>query len=110
MNHEQFAVWATMEAKPGKEENARAFLSEAARRLASEPGTTNFFAMEIGDGKFAIFNLFTDESALQAHVRGEVARWVQQSQPDLFVRPYEITQTRILTTKRAEMGKAAPAS
>lgn len=106
MSHDQYAVWATMEAHPGKEKEARAFLREAARRLGSEPGTTNFYAMEIGDGKFAIFNLFVDETALQAHVSGQVAKWVQDSQPDLFVRPYEITRTQILTTKQAELEDA----
>ena len=107
MNHEEFAVWATMEALPGKEDEARAFLKEAAQRLGSEAGTTNFYAMEIGDGKFAILNLFVDEAALHMHVEGKVAQWVQQSQPDLFVKPYEITRTRIFTTKQAEMELAS---
>lgn len=106
MSHEQFAVWATMEARPGKEDQARAFLREAARRLGDEPGTTNFYAMEIGDGHFAIFNLFTDEDALRKHVEGAVAEWVQESQPELFTKPYEITRTRILTTKLAELDRA----
>lgn len=103
MSHEQFAVWATMEALPGKEEAARAFLKEAARRLGSEAGTTNFYAMEIGDGKFAIFNLFTDETALNAHVNGEAAEWVKQSQPNFFVKPYDIVRAQIITTKQAQM-------
>ena len=99
---EKCAVWATMEALPDRVDDARAFLKEAARRLGGEPGTLRFYAMEIGDRQFAIFNVFADESAFAAHVNGDVAQWVKQSQPDLFVGPYEITRTDILTTK-AEM-------
>jgi quinol monooxygenase YgiN len=62
---DQFAVWATMEAREGKEAEARAFLTEAARRLESEPGTTSFRAMQLGEREFAIFNSFEDEAALQ---------------------------------------------
>lgn len=101
MNHEQYAVWATMESLPGKEDEVRAFLHEAARRLGSEPGTTEFFAMEIGERRFAIFNLFMDEAALSSHVQGEVARWVQARQPELFVEPYDITRATIFATKQA---------
>ncbi len=109
MNHEQFAIWATMEALPGKEDDAREFLREAARRLGSEPGTTNFYALEIGDGKFAIFNMFIDEAALQAHVNGDVANWVRDSREGLFVRDYDITRTEVITTTLAEMAQAKQA-
>lgn len=105
MKHEEYAVWATMEAKPGKEEEARAFLREAARRFHSEPGTTNFYAMELGERRFAIFNLFADETALANHVQGEIARWVQAQQPELFVAPYDITQAQIFATKLASSGR-----
>jgi len=97
---DQFAVWATMEARAGKEEEARAFLVEAARRLESEPGTTSFRAMQIGEREFAIFNSFVDEAALQAHVTGPTAAWVQAQNPDLFTAPYAITRCQIFAAKR----------
>jgi quinol monooxygenase YgiN len=98
VKNDRFAVWATMEARPGQEEAARAFLAEAARRLESEPGTTNFRALELGEGKFAIFNSFIDDAAVAAHVGGEVAQWVQDSREALFIEPYAITRCEIIAT------------
>ncbi len=92
---DQFAVWATMKAKPGKEEAARTFLTEASQRLASEPGTTSFRAMDLGEGAFAIFNSFRDAASLTAHVEGPTARWVIEQQDVLFVEPYAITKAHI---------------
>lgn len=97
---DQFAVFATMEAREGKEEEARAFLAEAARRLESEPGTTSFRAMQTGEREFAIFNSFADEDALMAHINGPVAAWVQASNEALFTAPYAITQCQVFAAKR----------
>ncbi|HMO74967.1 MAG TPA: antibiotic biosynthesis monooxygenase [Sphingopyxis sp.] len=97
---DQFAVWATMEAREGKEEEARAFLVEAARRLESEPGTTSFRAMQIGTREYAIFNSFVDEAAVEAHVNGPVAAWVQERNPELFTAPYAITRCQVFAAKR----------
>lgn len=94
------AVWATMQAKAGREDDARAFLAEANRRITEEePGTTRFHAMDLGDGKFAIFNTFVDEAAFLTHVQGPVAAWVQATNPELFTEPYAITRASIFARK-----------
>jgi quinol monooxygenase YgiN len=94
------AVWATMQARPGREVDARAFLAEATRRITDgEPGTTSFHAMDLGGGAFAIFNTFRDEAAFLAHVGGPVAAWVQASNADLFVAPYAINRAQIFAVK-----------
>lgn len=92
---DQFAVWATMQSLPGKEEDARAFLTEASRRLMAEEGTTSFRAIDLGEGIFAIFNSFRDAAALEAHVQGETAQWVMAQQPQLFDAPYAITRGQV---------------
>jgi len=97
---DKFAIWATMEAREGKEQEAQDFLVEAALRLEAEPGTTSFRAMRIGPKEFAIFNTFADEAALQAHVTGEVAAWVQACNPELFTAPYAITRCETFGAKR----------
>jgi quinol monooxygenase YgiN len=96
---DQFAFWATMEARPGKEEEVKLFLKEAALRLGTEPGTTSFRAMALGGTQFAIFNTFTDEAAVAAHVNGPVAKWVQDSAEPLFTGPYNITKCQIFAAK-----------
>lgn len=94
------AVWATMQARAGREDDARAFLVEAHRRISTEePGTTSFHAMELGEGRFAIFNTFRDDAAFLAHVQGPVAAWVQSRNPDLFVEPYAITRAQVFAVK-----------
>lgn len=107
MAHDQMAVWSTMEAKPGKAAEVRDFLIEATRRMGEEPGTTEFFSMEIGERQFAIFCTFTDPDALQAHIAGDTAKWVLAKQPELFSAPYDIVQTTILATKAAMRGASS---
>lgn len=94
------AIWATMQAKPGREAEAKEFLKEANRRITEgEPGTTSFHALDLGDGAFAIFNTFKDHDALAAHIAGPTAAWVQATNPELFVAPYAITRTELFAHK-----------
>ncbi|MDF7777212.1 antibiotic biosynthesis monooxygenase [Sphingomonas sp. AOB5] len=93
----KLAIWATMQAKPGLEDEARDFLKEAHRRIASdEPGTTSFHALDLGGGAFAIFNTFAGEAGLMEHVNGPIAAWVQAMNPELFVAPYAITRSELI--------------
>jgi quinol monooxygenase YgiN len=101
---DQFAVWATMKAQPGKEEAARLFLTEASRRLAEEPGTTSVRAMDLGEGAFAIFNSFRDAESLMAHVEGPTAHWVIEQQDILFVEPYAITKANVFAQMHKRQG------
>jgi quinol monooxygenase YgiN len=94
------AVWATMQARNGREEDARAFLEEASRRITElEPGTTSFHAMDLGEGRFAIFNTFADDGSFLAHVQGPTAAWVQAQNPDIFTEPYAITRAQVFAAK-----------
>lgn len=102
----ELAIWATMQARPGREADVRTFLEEATRRITEEePGTTSFHALDLGDGAFAILNSFADEAALATHVQGPVAAWVQASNAELFTDPYAITKARLFAIKpRANEG------
>jgi len=101
----ELAIWATMQAKPGHEADARAFLQEATRRITEgEPGTTSFHALDLGEGAFAILNTFADEAALMAHVQGPTAAWVQASNPELFTDPYAITKAQLFAIKPRATG------
>lgn len=96
----ELAIWATMQARPGKEAEAREFLKEAARRItADEPGTTSFEALDLGGGAFAILNCFVDAEARAAHVAGAAAAWVMEQNPILFTEPYAITQADLFAIK-----------
>jgi len=93
------AVWATMEAKAGKEDEVRAFLVEAGRRIRTEPGTTTFYALDLGEGRFAVFNSFVDEAALAGHVGGEVARWASEEGARLCTGPFDVARTQVIASK-----------
>lgn len=93
------AVWATMEAKAGKEAEVQAFLEEAGRRIRAEPGTTTFYALNLGAGRFAVFNTFVDDAALKAHVEGEVASWASAEGERLCAGPYDITRCGVVASK-----------
>lgn len=103
----ELAIWATMQAREGREADARAFLEEATRRIiVEEPGTTSFHALDLGDGAFAILNTFADEAAFMTHVQGPVAAWVQQSNAELFTEPYAITKAQLFAMKPRATGGA----
>ena len=94
------AVWATMQARAGREDDARAFLEEACRRITDgEPDTTSFHALDLGEGRFAILNTFRDEAAFLTHVQGPTAAWVQAQNPELFTEPYAITGASVFAVK-----------
>ncbi len=106
-NHDKHAIWSTMQAKPGREGDVRDFLTEAARRLNDEPGTTEFYAMELGEGQFAIINIILDNAAFDAHVSGPVADWVRSQAADLLTDGFSITKGEIFATKSSVAGESA---
>ena len=60
------ALFARLEAKPGKESELEKFL-EAGLLLANQETTTPiWFALRLGPTTFGIFDAFTDESGRQA--------------------------------------------
>src|SRR4029450_9196605 len=66
-------LWVPLEARAGKEADVARFL-EGGRSLAGdEPETTAWFAVRLGDSRFAIFDVFPDDSGRQAHLSGRVA-------------------------------------
>ena len=71
---DKFAIWAMVEAKPGKEQEVEDFLKSAQPLAVGEKGTTTWYALKIGPSKFGIFDTFTDEAGRNAHLNGEIAK------------------------------------
>lgn len=93
------ALFVRMEAKPGKEADAAAFLTGALPLVNDEPDTIAWFALQIGTSTFAIFDAFPDENGRQAHLSGRVAAALMQQAPDLFTGPPVIEQVDVLASK-----------
>jgi quinol monooxygenase YgiN len=93
------AFLVLLEAKPGKEDAAAAFLKSALPLVDAEPGTTAWFGFQIGKSTFGIFDVFPDEPARQAHLHGKVADALLAKAPELFEGSLNIQRADILAFK-----------
>jgi quinol monooxygenase YgiN len=93
------AILATLDAKPGKEEELSAFLKSALPLAAQETKTLSWFAFRIGPSKFGIFDTFPDEDGRNAHINGEIAKALFAKADELLAAPPEIVKPDILAAK-----------
>jgi quinol monooxygenase YgiN len=96
---DRFAILATLEARPGKEREVEAFLTSAQALVAQEVGTTTWFAFRAGPATFGIFDTFTSQAGLQAHLNGEIAKTLFAKAEELFARPPQVQQLDVFATK-----------
>ncbi|MGA8163937.1 MAG: hypothetical protein WB791_02800 [Waddliaceae bacterium] len=77
-------TYIRLQAKPGKE-NALANLLTAGGGIVkeTEPATLLWFALQLDDTTFGIFDLFPNEAGRSAHFAGEVAKALQEKASDL---------------------------
>ncbi len=96
---DKLAIWAQMEAKPGKEEELEEFLKSALPLAQAEAGTTTWYALKIGPSSFGIFDTFADDGARTAHLNGEIAKALFAKADELLASPPKIDQPTILAVK-----------
>lgn len=95
----KLAIYASMEAKPGKESEVEAFLKSAQPLVEAEPGTIAWFAIREGPSKFGIFDVFENETGREAHLNGKVAAALFAKAPDLFASAPKINKPDLLAAK-----------
>jgi quinol monooxygenase YgiN len=95
----KLAIWAQLEAKPGKEQEVEKFLKSAQPLAEKEPGTITWYAVKLGPSRYGIFDTFADESGRNAHLNGEIAKALFAKAQDLFAKPPEIAKPEILASK-----------
>jgi quinol monooxygenase YgiN len=93
------AIWAQLEAKPGKEKELEAFLKSAQPLAEREPGTVTWYAIKLGPGKYGIFYTFADDAGRNAHLNGEIAKALFAKADELLAKPPEIAKPEILASK-----------
>jgi quinol monooxygenase YgiN len=93
------ALYAPLEAKPDKAEELQTFLREAQTLAEQEPGTAAWFALRMGPTTFAIFDVFPDEDARQAHLNGEIAKALMEHADDLLASPPRIHELDVIASK-----------
>ena len=95
----KLALFARLEAKPGKEAEVESFLKSGLALVQEEPETTVWFAIRMGQSTFGIFDAFPDESGRTAHLTGKVAAALMAKASDLLAQPPVIEKIDILATK-----------
>jgi quinol monooxygenase YgiN len=97
----KLAIWAQLEAKPGKEKELEEFLKSAQPLAELEPGTLTWYAIKMGSGKYGIFDTFADENGRNAHLNGEIAKALFAKAKDLLAQSPKIDKPEILASKPA---------
>lgn len=96
---DKLAIWAQVEAKPGKEQEVADFLKSAQALAEREEGTTSWYAVKISPSRFGIFDTFADDKGRDAHLNGEIAKALFGKAQELFVKQPEVHKIEILAAK-----------
>ena len=96
---EAIGLLVTLEARPGKEADAEAFLKSAQPLALDEKGTLKWYAIKLGAAKFGIFDTFANEGGRNAHVTGEIAKALTARANELFAVPPQVEKVEILASK-----------
>lgn len=95
----KLALFARLEAKPGKEEEVAAFLKQGLQLANQEATTPLWFALRLSQTTFAIFDAFKDEAGRQAHLNGPIAKALMTQAPNLLATPPAIERLEVLGAK-----------
>jgi len=93
------ALFARLEAKPGKENEVAKFLETGLALANQEVTTPLWFALRLGPSTFGVFDAFTDESGRQAHLNGPIAKALMAKASELFSKPPAIERIDVLGAK-----------
>ena len=95
----KLALFARLEAKPGKEAEVEAFLKAALAMAHDEPATPIWFALKLSPSTFGVFDAFRDEAGRQGHLTGPIAQALMAKAPELFSQPPSIEPIEVLGLK-----------
>jgi quinol monooxygenase YgiN len=95
----KLALFARLEAKPGKEAEVEHFLKAALAMANDEPATPIWFALKLSPSTFGVFDAFHDEAGRQGHLTGPIAQALMAKAPELFSQPPSIEAIDVLGLK-----------
>jgi quinol monooxygenase YgiN len=95
---EAIGLLVTLEARPGKEAEAEAFLKSARPLALDEKGTMKWYAFKISPTKFGIFDTFANEAGRNAHLTGEIAKALGARATELFAVSPQVEKVEILAS------------
>jgi quinol monooxygenase YgiN len=80
----KFALFARLEAKPGKEQAVADFLAAGLDMANQETTTPIWFALRLSLSTFGIFDAFETDANRQAHLKGPIAQALMAKADELF--------------------------
>ena len=95
----KLALFARLEAKPGKEKDVAEFLRQGLALANQEATTLLWFALRVGPTTFAIFDTFADEAGRQRHLSGPIAQALMANADTLLAAPPTIEPLEVLGAK-----------
>jgi quinol monooxygenase YgiN len=102
MSESEYALQATLEAKPEKADDVEEFLESALPMAEDEEQTTTWFALRFDDTTFGIFDTFPDEEGRQAHLDGEIAAKLLANADELLAEEPQIEEVDVLAAKHSD--------
>ncbi len=93
------ALFARLEAKPGKEDDLAKFLATGLELAKQEETTPLWFALRLGRTTFAVFDAFSNEAGRQNHLNGRIAKALLAQAPDLLATAPAIEPADVLGAK-----------
>ena len=95
----KLGVLALLEAKPDKAGELKEFLIGGKALVDQEPGTRTWYAFQIDDTHFGIFDTFGDEDARQAHLNGAIPTALAEVGPNLLAKDPQLNTIDLLAVK-----------
>lgn len=92
-------IMAIVEAKPGKEQEVANFLKSALPLAESEPLTLNWYAFQVNENTFGIFDTFEGDEGRDAHLSGPIAAALMANADILLSKPPSIQKVDLLAVK-----------
>jgi quinol monooxygenase YgiN len=93
------ALFARLEAKPGKEGEVAQFLDAALAMVRQEATTPMWLALRLGPTTFGVFDAFADDSGRQNHLNGPIRKALVAKAAELLAGPPVIEAIDILGAK-----------
>ncbi len=95
----KLALFASLEAKPGKEADVAAFLEAGLAMARAETTTPIWFALRLSPTTFGVFDAFHNEDGRERHLSGPIAQALMAKAPELFASPPRIDRIEVLGLK-----------
>jgi quinol monooxygenase YgiN len=95
----EIGILALLEAKPGKGPDLRQLLKSGRDLALAEEGTVTWYAFQVNDTTYGIFDTFESEDARIAHINGEIPKALASVGGELLAKEPDIQTIDIIAVK-----------